>query len=87
MSKVVHVHLIGKRRDWYFGSISAVFDVLTPEEIGVTKNYLLHAGLSGGGAIVTKTAIIKQSTLIRGRRRPSKESSGDADQTDGYVPF
>lgn len=82
MSKVVHVHLIGKRRDLYFGSISAVFDVLTPEEVGVTKNYLLHAGLSGGGAIVTKTAIIKQSTLIRGHRKGvSGRSGGSIRQT------
>lgn len=68
MAKVVHVHLIGKRRDLYFGSISAIYTVLTPEEVGATKNYLLHAGLSGGGSIVTKTAIIKQSTLIRSGR-------------------
>lgn len=68
MAKVIHVHLIGKRRDYYFGSISAVFDVLTPEEVGVSKSYLLHAGLSGGGAIVTRRAIIKQGELIRSRR-------------------
>lgn len=68
MAKVVHVHLIGKRRDLYFGSISAIYTVLTAEEVGVTKGYLLHAGLSGGGCVVTKTAIIKQSTLIRSGR-------------------
>lgn len=63
-TKVVHVHLMGKRRDLYFGSISAIYTVLTPEEVGASKDYLLHAGLSGGGTIITKTAIIKQSTLI-----------------------
>lgn len=66
MAKVVHVHLTGKRRDYYFGSISAVFSVLSAEEIGVTKSYLLHAGLSGGGTVVTKKAIIKQAQLITG---------------------
>ena len=65
MSKVVHVHLIGQGRDYYFGSISAIFTVLTPEEVGASKNYLLHAGLSGGGTFFTPKAIIKQSTLIR----------------------
>jgi hypothetical protein len=64
MTKVVHVHLIGKRKDYYFGSISAIYTILTPEEVGASKNYLLHAGLSGGGTICTKRAIIKQSTLI-----------------------
>mgnify|MGYP003608023072 CR=1 FL=1 len=77
MAKVVHVHLTHgidgtKRRDWYFSSISAVYTVLTAEQVGATKNYLLHAGLSGngtGGSIITKRAVIKQSTLISGSRR------------------
>lgn len=69
MTKVIHVHLVGKRCDYYFGSISAVYDVLTEEEVGATKSYLLHAGLSGNGTICTKKAIIKQSTLIRGKRK------------------
>nr|DAO14118.1 MAG TPA: hypothetical protein [Caudoviricetes sp.] len=37
---------------------------MTAEQIGATKNYLLHAGLSGNGTLCTKRAIIKQSTLI-----------------------
>lgn len=73
MSKVIHVHLIcpiegTKQRDWYFASISAVYSVLTAEQVGATKGYLLHAGLSGNGTVITKRAIIKQSTLIRGTR-------------------
>lgn len=64
MAKVVHVHLTGKRKDYYFGSVSAVFTVLTPEEVGVSKSYLLHAGLGGGGTVVTKKAIIKQAQII-----------------------
>ncbi len=68
MAKVIHVHLIGKRRDLYFGSIAAIYSVLTPEEVGMTRSSLAHAGLGGGGAVVTKTAIIKQSQLIRSAR-------------------
>lgn len=68
MAKVIHVHLIGKRKDYYFGSITAVYDVLTADEIGVKKSYLLHAGLGGGGSVITQKAIIKQSTLIRSKR-------------------
>ena len=62
--KVIHVHLRGKRKDYYFGSIAAIFTVLTPEDVGATYDYLRHAGLSGGGTVMTKTAIIKQSTII-----------------------
>lgn len=68
MSKVIHVHLIGKRKDYYFGSIAAIYSVLTPEQVGMTRNSLAHAGLGGGGAIATKTALIKQSRLIRSAR-------------------
>lgn len=73
MSKVIHVHLTHpiagtKRRDWYFGSISAVYTVFAPDQIGATKAYLQHAGLTGNGTVITKRAIIKQSTLIRGSR-------------------
>lgn len=64
MAKVIHVHLKGKRLDYYFGSISAVYTRLTAQEVGASKNYLLHAGLSGNGTVITKKAIIKQSELI-----------------------
>ncbi len=73
MAKVIHVHLVTRgryeRKDYYFSSISAIYTVLTAEDVGATKNYLLHAGLSGNGSVATKKAIIKQSTLIRGGRK------------------
>lgn len=73
MAKVIHVHLVtGKHeglKDFYFTSISSVFSILTAEEIGCTKSYLLHAGLSGNGTVITKRAIIKQSTLYSGTRQ------------------
>ena len=78
MGKVIHVHLLHgiegtKRRDWYFSSISAVYTVLTAEQVGATKSYLLHAGLSDNGTVCTKRAIIKQSTLISGGCKGSQE--------------
>lgn len=72
MAKVVHAHLIvGNHeglKDFYFSSISAIYTVLTAEEVGATRSYLLHAGLSGNGTVMTKRAVIKQSTLISGGR-------------------
>lgn len=73
MAKVIHVHLLvpiegTKQRDWYFSSITAVYSVLTAEQVGASRSYLLHAGLSGNGTVCTKHAIIKQSTLISGSR-------------------
>ncbi|TGG36754.1 hypothetical protein [uncultured Duncaniella sp.] len=65
----MHVHQTkpiegSRQRYWYFSSISAVYTVLSAEQVGASKGYLLHAGLSGNGSIMTKHAIIKQSTLI-----------------------
>ena len=69
MAKVIHVHLLNRermeRKDYYFASISAVYTVLRAEDVGASKSYLLHAGLSGNGTLATKCAIIKQSELIR----------------------
>lgn len=79
MAKVIHVHLmVGKHqglKDFYFSSISAVYSVLTAEEVGASKSYLLHAGLGGNGTVMTKRAVIKQATLISGGR-------GDCDSSE-----
>jgi hypothetical protein len=66
MTKVIHVHLIFEKKNYYFGSISAVFDTLSEEEVGITKNSLLHAGLVDGSCKITRRAMIIQSHLIRG---------------------
>lgn len=66
MIKVIHVHLLYEKKNYYFGSISAIFDVLSEEEVGITKNSLLHAGMSDGSCKITKRAMIIQSHLIRG---------------------
>ncbi len=65
MIKVIHVHLIYEKKNYYFGSISAIFDVLTEKEIGITKNSLLHTGMTDGSCKITKRAMIIQSHLIR----------------------
>ena len=64
MIKVIHVHLLYEKKNYYFGSISAIFDVLSEEEVGITKNSLLHAGMTDGSCKITKRAMIIQSHLI-----------------------
>lgn len=54
MTKVIHVHLIHGRKNYYFGSISAIYTVLTEDEVGIKKSSLLHAGLADGGVILNK---------------------------------
>ena len=39
MTKVIHIHLIFEKKDYYFGSISAIFDVLDEQTVGIKKKY------------------------------------------------
>ena len=66
--KVVHVHLIFEKKDFYFGSISAVFETLDEDRIGIKKNTLMHAKMEDGTVKMTKRARIVVSHLIRGTR-------------------
>ena len=70
--KVIHVHLIFEKRDYYFGSISAIYDTLDENIVGIKESTLLHARLSEGSCIPTRRAIIRQSHLIRCKKRKSK---------------
>ena len=65
MTKVIHVHLIFEKKNFYFGSISAVYSKLTADQIGMKMSTLLHSGLSDGSSVVTHRSIITQSHLIR----------------------
>jgi len=69
--KVIHVHLIFEKRDYYFGSISAIYDTLDENVLGIKESSLLHSGLGEGSCIPTKRAIIRQSHLIRSKRKDS----------------
>ena len=40
MTKVIHVQLMKGRKNYYFGSIPAIYSVLTAEEIGIKQSSL-----------------------------------------------
>ena len=65
MTKGIHGQLIYEKKNYYFGRLSAIFDVLTEAEVGITKSSLLHAGMIDGSCKITKRAMIIQSHLIR----------------------
>lgn len=67
MTKVIHVHLIQGRKNYYFGSIPAIYSVLTAEEIGIKQCSLERAGLSKGGVVLNKKACIMAGELIRSK--------------------
>ena len=65
MTKVIHVQLLQGRRNYYFGSIPAIYSVLTAEDIGITQSSLERVGLSRGGVVLNKKASIRAGELIR----------------------
>ena len=71
MTKVIHVHLIYEKKNFYFGSISAIFDTLTESQVGITKSSLLHAGLTDGSVKYTKRVMKARRTAKRASRSRS----------------
>lgn len=66
--KVIHVHfLFEKKKDYYFGSIAAIYNNLEDAEyrLGIKQSSLEHAGLVDGSVKVTLRALIRRDTLIR----------------------
>ena len=64
MTEVIHVQLIQGRKSYYFGSIPAIYSVLSADDIGIRQSSLERIGLSKGGVVLNKKAIIKAGELI-----------------------
>ena len=67
MTKVIHVHLLQGRKNYYFGSIPAIYSVLAAEDIGIRQCSLERVGLSQGGIVLNKKACIMSGELIRSK--------------------
>lgn len=67
MTKVIHVQLLQGRKNYYFGSIPAIYSVLTAEDIGIKQVSLERVGLSKGGIVLNKKAYICAGELIRSK--------------------
>ena len=68
MTKVIHVQLFQGRKSYYFGSIPAIYSVLSADDIGIRQPSLERIGLSKGGVVLNKKAIIKAGELIRSKK-------------------
>ena len=69
--KVIYVYLIFRKKGYAFGSLSAVFDYLDEDEVGIKKTTFLHR--SDAGTITTQRAIITKLTLLRSKKCHGKE--------------
>ena len=71
-TKVIWVHLFEGRKNYFFGSITAIYEELTEEQIGVAGSYLRHVGLKEGAKHLTSRAMIMQSHLRRTKKGRKK---------------
>lgn len=75
MTKVIHVQLIQGRKSYYFGSIPAIYSVLSADDIGIRQFSLERIDLSKGGVVLNKKAIIKAGELIRSKKGKTREKA------------
>ena len=54
MTKIIHVQLLQGRKSYYFGSIPAIYSVLSSEQIGITQSSLEKCHISCGTLIRSK---------------------------------
>jgi len=66
-SKCVHVHFKESGADFYFGSISAIYALFTPADVGVTQNRLYQVKIEPGKPYQNKICTIKVGPMYRKR--------------------
>lgn len=72
-TKVYHVEFTepiskNKRRNFYFGSLAAIYDTFTPGQIGCKVENLWNLKLSGEKAYTSKTCTISVGEIVRKRQ-------------------
>ena len=73
MDKVVYVYLVFEKKDYFFGSITAIYDHLSAEQVGAGYHTLRNVRWKETSVHTTSRAIIKVGRLLRagsGRKWP-----------------
>ena len=63
--KVVHVHFIHGHKNFYFGSVSAIFRKFTADDIGISEIHLRHKLSNDGNHYINKKIMAIRSRIIR----------------------
>ncbi len=63
--KIIHVHFLVTHKNYYFGSVSAVFRKFTEKEIGCSEEYLRHQLTGNGNHHLSKRVLVIRSILLR----------------------
>lgn len=75
--KVIHVELnkpFGDKCHWYFGSTTAIYDILSVDVVGIAPTSLWNV-LAKNGKYTTKTAIIRIGVLHSKQTNRGKNNS------------
>lgn len=77
--KVIHVELdepYRGKRHWYFGSITAIYDILPVEAVGIARASLWNV-LAKNGRHTTKTATIRIGVLHAKQTNRGKQANNN----------
>lgn len=67
--QVIHVHLLNTDEHYYFGSIQAIYDVFTKNEIGVAPQTLYNKGLN---EMYVNSKVVIRKGLLQQKQKKSK---------------
>lgn len=68
---IYHVHFhkeIKGKQDYYFGSVSAIYEMFSAEELGVASQTLYNLKMNYGDLHESKKCEIRKEKLIRKRK-------------------
>lgn len=76
MTKIYHVELLSERdpKHFYFGSQTAIFDVLSAEEVGISLASLHNNHKFVNGDFQNKKCIIRLGELVRTKTKRGKNA-------------
>lgn len=64
------------RREFYFGSLSAIYEIFTPEQIGCKVECLWNANITIGNSYANRLCVVSREPFVRKtRRRPILDKS------------
>lgn len=75
-STVFHVEIDGHHH--YFGSVAAIFDYFTPDQLGVSKQYVWQLNITPEKPYRNKHCIIRRGILHR-KEQTNKRKNGNKD--------
>lgn len=61
------------RKVWYFGSLAAIYELFTPEQIGCKLETLWNSSLDYGGCKITNTCVISKEIIYRKAHKSKRQ--------------